>query len=195
MLALFQCCGNPFLGAAQQPSGAALGPGFRQHTPIVLRVRCPRCSRLAEARLGAPCTIAHILPSTSLGILRLRKPHGALLSPLQLTPDRRTESPAEDDQTLGRAWNLATALSAASTAPLPSRPGELSPELSAAAIGLYHPTLQAQARSAALHCSLADGPLRSPACSWVSVPMAWKLAPSPSEGPHTHLWHGLCRQT
>ena len=193
MLALFQRCGKPSFGTTPQPSGVPGGPGFTQSIPIVLRVRCPKCSRLAEARLDAPCTIAHILPSTREGMLSLRGPHGGLLQPLLLTPDRRTEFPVEDDQILCRAWDLTTALTAASTAALPSRPGDLSPEISSAVIGHYHPDLQAHARFAARHCSFANASLEYPTCNWEIVRMAWKLAPAPSERSHSHPWHRLGR--
>ena len=98
--------------------------------------------------------------------------HGVLLAPLQITPDRRTEFPVEDDQTLCRAWDLISAFTTASTASLQSRPGDFSPELSAAAIGHYHPDLLAQARAAALHCSFANSSLEYPACNWEIVRMA-----------------------
>ena len=193
MLALFQCCGKPFFGTASQPSGVPGGPGFTQSIPIALRVRCPKCSRLAEARLDAPCTIAHILPSVREGMLALRGPHGGLLNPLQLTPDRRTEFPVEDDQILCRAWDLTVALTAASTAALPPRPGDLSPELTSAVIGHAYPDLQSRARSAAIHCSYANSSLEQPTCNWEPAPMAWKLAPPPTESSPFHPWHGLSR--
>jgi len=195
MLALFQCCGKPFFGTALQLSGVPGGPGFNQSIPVVLRVRCPKCSRLAEARLDAPCTIAHILPSTREGMHSLRGPHGGLLQPLLLTPDRRTEFPVEDDQILCRAWDLTMALTAASTAALPSRPGDLSPELSSVVIGHYHPDLQARARSAALHCSYANSSLELPMCNREPVPMAWTRAPRSSRSSSPHQWHGLKRRT
>ena len=195
MLALFQRCGKPFFGTTPQPSGVPGGPGFIQSIPIVLRVRCPTCSRLAEARLDAPCTIAHILPSTRGGILSLRGLPSGLLQPLLLTPDRRAEFPIEDDQILCRAWDLTMALTAASAAALPSRPGDLSPELSSAVIGHYHPDLQARARSAALHCSYANSSLELPTCNWEPVPMAWKRAPRSSRSSSPHQWHGLKRRT
>ena len=100
----------------------------------------------------------------------------------------------DEDQTLCRAWDLVTATSAAASASSPSRPGDLSPELSAAIIAQHHPDLQAQVRAAAFHCSIANESLNSPTCSWEVVRMAWKLAPIVSGEPHDRqAWHGLSR--
>ena len=191
MLALFKCCDNPFFGASQQTSGISRGPGFFQCIPIVLRVRCPSCSQVAEVRLDSPCTIAHILPSTRAGLLSLREPHGATLIPIQVTPGRRTEIPVEDEQTLCRAWHIISAFSTASTAALTPRPGDLSPELTSVIIDHYHPDLYPRAISAAHHCALANSSLESPTCNWETVRMAWKLAPTPTGNTPSHPWQGL----
>jgi hypothetical protein len=194
MLALFKCCDNPFFGAAKHTNGISRGPGFWQNMPIVLRVRCPRCSQLSEARLDSPCIIAHILPSTREGLLSLREPHGATLEPVQVTPGRRTEIPVEDEQTLCRAWHIISAISTASSAGLPPRPGDLSPELSALIIGHYQPDIYPRALAASRHCALANSSLESPPCNWEIVRMAWKLAPAPTENAPSFPWHGLSNQ-
>ena len=147
---------------------------------------------LAEARLDAPCTLAHNREGSTLqGMLRLREPHGALLLPLQITPGRRIELPVEEDPTLYRALEMVSAFEAARTASCRSRPGDLSPELTAVFIGLYLPDLQAHALRAAQHCSYANLSLESPFCDWEVVRMAWKLAPATSEGSLPQTWHGL----
>ena len=176
MLALFKCCDNPFFGAAKQTSGISRGPGFFQHMPIVLRVRCPCCSQVSEVRLDSPCTIAHILPSTREGLLSLREPHGATLAPIQVSPGRRAEIPVEDEQTLCRAWHIISAFSTASTAGLPPRPGDLSPELSSVIIGHYQPDLYPRALAAAHHCALANSSLDS--SSLTSVDHAYRARSS-----------------
>jgi hypothetical protein len=88
---------------------------------------------------------------------------------------------------------LTVAFSSAPTAALPSRPGDLSPELTSAVIGHYHPDLQSRARSAAIHCSVANSSLEHPTCNWEIVRMAWKLAPPLTENTPIHPWHGLSR--
>ena len=191
MLALFKCCHNPFFGASKHTNGISSGPGFLQNAPIVLRIRCPMCARVSEARLDSPCTIAHILSSTHDGLLRLRQPHGATLEPIQVTPGRRTEIPVEDEQTLCRAWHIGSAISTANSAGLPPRPGDLSPELSAFIMGHYQPDLYPRALSAASHCALANSSIESPLCNWEIVRMAWKLAPAPTEDSLPFPWHGL----
>ena len=193
MLALFQCCANPFFAVSKETDGLRYGPGFRQPKPTILRLRCPHCSQRAEARLASPCVLAHTSPTIQAGTRLLREPHGARLSPIQLTSGRRGEVPTEGGFPLSRAWDLVTALSAASSASHLSRPGDLSPELSAAVIAYHHPDLQAQVRAAAFHCSVANGSLHSPTCRWEIVRMAWKHAPNPSDGSHAHVWHGLSR--
>jgi hypothetical protein len=113
-----------------------------------------------------------------------------MLTPLQLTQGRRTEVPVEEDPTLGRAWGLATALGAASTACSFPQSEELSMELPAAIGALQHPALHAQVLSAAAHDSIAKSSLNSPTCNWELVRMAWKHAPNASGDPHAlHLWY------
>ena len=100
------------------------------------------------------------------------------------------ELPEEDDSTLNRAWDMVTALSAASTASSSTRSGDLSPELSAAIIAQQHPELQAQILAAAAHCDLANRSLGSPTCNWEQVRVAWKYAPNATGVPHAvHMWN------
>ena len=141
--------------------------------------------------MDAPCTIAHILPSTYKGLRSLREPHGVTLLPVQVTPGRRTAVPVEDEQTLCRAWHLVSALAAAATAGQPARPDELSPELTSVVIGHYHPDLYPRSIAAARHCALANSSLDTPSCNWEIVRMAWELAPAATDNASSHPWHGL----
>ena len=85
-------------------------------------------------------------------MLSPRELHGGLRHPC-CSPDRRTEFPVEVGQILCRTWDLTMTLTAAFTAAIPPRPGDLSPETSSAVIGHYHPGLQARTRPAASHGS------------------------------------------
>ena len=178
MLALFQCCANPFFAVSQESGGLRFGSGYQQSTPIVLRVRCPHCNQKAEARLAAPCLLAYRSPAIHSGIRLLREPHGARLFPIQLTSGRLVELPMEDVSSLSRAWDLITVLSAASNATGRTlQPGELSVTDTSALLTYLHPDLQTQLASTAEHCGIANTSLSEPTCNWPTVRMKWKRTP------------------
>ena len=178
MLALFQCCDKPFFAVSQESVGLRFGSGYQQSTPIVLRVRCPHCNQKAEARLAAPSVLAYSSPATHSGIRLLREPHGARLFPIQLTSGRLVELPMEDVSSLSRAWDLVTALSAASNATGRTlHPGELTVTDTSALLSHLHPDLRVQLASAAEHCGIANASLSEPTCNWECVRMKWKRTP------------------
>ena len=158
--------------------GHRTGPGYYQSTPVILRVRCPHCEEKAEVRLAASSMIAYSSPVTDSGIRLLREPHGALLEPIQLTPRRLVEMPAEDYGVLSRAWELITALSAASNATRSLKPGEYSVRETSALLSAVHPDLQQQYAAGAQHCSIANVSLSEPTCNWPKVDMRVKRTPA-----------------
>ena len=178
MLSLFQCCEKPFFAITPDTIGERSGPGYLQSTPVILRVRCPHCNEKAEARLAASSTIAYSSPSIDSGIRLLREPHGALLDPIQLTPSRLVEIQAEEYGSLSRAWNLITALSAASNASRSREPDELSIRETANLLSAARPDLHHQYMASARHCSIANISLDDPTCNWSQVAMRARRTPA-----------------
>ena len=178
MLSLFQCCDKPFFAVSPEAVGHRTGPGYLQSTPVILRVRCPHCEAKAEVRLAAPSMIAYSSSGTDSGIRLLREPHGALLEPIQLTPLRLVELPAEGNAVLSRAWELITALSAASNATRSLKPGEFSVRETSALLSAVHTDLQHQYAAGAQHCCIANISLSEPTCNWLKVDMRAKRTPA-----------------
>ena len=174
MIALFQCCGPPFFGISKTSCGEFCGFGYRQESPIILRVRCRSCSQRSEVRLDAPSVMAPYSRNARHGIRNLRITQGIRLLPLQLSAGRLTEHPAEFCA-FPRAWELSLSLlsSAAFTGP---NDQEQAP--------FPHPSTWHQCspvdlkNSASQHHLLASRSQAESACGWGSVKMKWKRTPS-----------------
>ena len=174
MIALFQCCGPPFFGIAKTRCGDFCGFGYRIDSPIILRVRCPSCSRLSEMRLDAPSIITHVSRAARRGIHNLRITQGIRLLPLQLSPGRLTEVPAEFCDP-PRAWELSLSLAASAAAS-----GLTERDQPPSSCPTYCDLCSTQqfSDSAAQHHQLALLSQAESTCDWRYVKMKWKRTPA-----------------
>ena len=109
MFAFFQCCRGPYWGHCSNAVGTLSGGGYRQDSPLRVRIVCPTCSRPAEVVFAQSYTLACLnrRARLAMGLLTLR--HSELLTPVQVVPGHWIRASAQ----CSSAFELTIALSSA----------------------------------------------------------------------------------
>ena len=153
--------------------GVLTGPGYRQETPLKVRLTCPTRLTPSEILFPQDYIMAKMNAKMRAGMRAITKRHVDLLQPVQLVPGRWTHAHVNvpgQDQTTSPAFELTVDLSSALNLG-PEHLNEMTPQASAELLlNLNIPQdMRQQIERTVHHCAMANACLGSAQADFIWV--------------------------